>query len=393
MRTMPANFYDLLSFGLKGSSFQQFVDRFQEKYNTPQTDGFVWDNEIQLDYTYEQLIATLGINTLPIYVDVDSEALDKALGEFKVGSNKIPTQKQRYGMNSKMLREKMIMVQKYGEAALRGDMQDALMGMLFESTDKLLGGNRNALTHQRMRIVSTGEFEIALDNNPRGITGLKFDFGVPAANKDTLSGEDRWWKNAEHTKANEGTTSDPLLYLKNKRKAMKKAGFPSGHFEMSTDLFDDLLTHSAVLKRIGYSNYPTISSDENAISAAQNMTDDALKSQIERIVGCPIVTQDSIAAVDDFDPGTKSLKVKTIENFKPTNVSFVPNGQIGTIKSVQPLVFTDDPTQRVAWFDGGRTLIKQRFNSSTNTMYMESEMAVLCVPQVPQYMCVYTVTV
>jgi alanine dehydrogenase len=56
-------------------------------------------------------------------------------------------------------------------------------------------------------------------------------------------------------------------------------------------------------------------------------------------------------------------------------------------------VFTDDPTQRIAWFDGGRTLITNRFEAKTKTMYVESEMAVLCVPNMPQYMQIYTVTV
>ena len=104
MRTMVNNYYDLITFGLGNQNFQDFVDTFKLKYNTPQTDGFAWDNEIQLDYTYEQLIASLNITTLPVYVDVDSEGLDKSLGEFVIGSNKIPTQKDRYAMNAKMLR-------------------------------------------------------------------------------------------------------------------------------------------------------------------------------------------------------------------------------------------------------------------------------------------------
>lgn len=393
MRHMVNNYYDLMTFGLGNQNFQQFVDKFQLKYNAPQTEGFVWDSEIQLDYTYEQLIASLGITTLPVYVDADSEGLDKSLGEFNIGSNKIPTQKHRYAMNAKMLRERMLMVQNYGDAVLNNDTRSALMDMLFDSTDKLLGGNRNALTHQRMQVCSTGQFTIDLENNPRGIQGITFDFGVPTANKETLSGTARWWTNAEHTTANEGSASDPLLYLKNKRKAIKKAGFPAGHFEMSEDLYDDLLTHSKVLQRIGYSLYPAAASDAAAVSYAQNLTDDAKKDAIARIIGAPVKTYDSVAAVDKFDAEAKAIKPVTINNFKATNVSFIPDGQIGTIKSVRPMVFTDDPTQRIAWFDGGRTLITNRFESKTKTMYVESEMAVLCVPNMPQYMCIYTVTV
>lgn len=397
MRTNVSNYYDLLAVGLGNFSFQQFVDRFQEKYNVLQTEGFDWDPEIQMDYTYEQLIASLNIVTLPIYVDVDSKGLDKSLGEFKIGSNKIPTQKHRYPMNAKMLRERMIMYQRFGDAALTPDTRSALVDLLFESTDKLLAGNRNALTHQRMRVVSTGQFTIDLTNNPRGIKGLTFDFGIPSANKESLSGENRWWKNAEHTPTNEGTASDPLLYLKNKRKEMRKKGFPNGHFEIASDLFDDLLTHTKVLERIGLALYPMAASATNPGTAAQgyatNMTDEAKRAAIESIIGCPIVPRDSLAAVEKLDEESKSIKATTIDNFNKLNVAFVPDGQIGTIKSVQPMVFTDDPTQRIAWFDGGRTLITQRFESKTKSMYVESEMAVLCVPNMPQYMCVYTVTV
>lgn len=393
MRTMVNNYYDLMTFGLGNKKFQDFVDKFQLKYNTPQTDGFAWDSEIQLDYTYEQLIASLGITTLPVYVDADSEGLDKSLGEFKIGSNKIPTQKHRYAMNAKILRERMLMVQRFGESALNSDTRNALMDMLFESTDKLLGGNRNALTHQRMQVCSTGQFTIDLENNPRGIQGITFDFGIPTANKVFLTTTARWWTNADHTPANEGSASDPLMFLKNKRKEMKKLGYPDGHFEMAEDLYDDLLTHSKVLQRIGYSLYPAAANEAAAQSYAANLTDDAKKDAIARIIGAPIKTYDSRAAVEKFDAEAKAIKPVTIDNFKKTNVSFVPNGQIGTIKSVRPMVFTDDPTQRIAWFDGGRTLITNRFESKTKTMYVESEMAVLCVPNMPQYMQIYTVTV
>lgn len=390
MKNHVSNYYDLMTFGLGDVSFQQFVDRFQLKYNELNVEGFNWDPEIQLDYTYEQLIGSLNIATLPVYVDEASEGLDKSFGSFQIGSNRIPTQKHRYPVSAKMMREQMIMYNRFGAASLTGQTRDALRDLLFDSTDKLIAGNRNALTHQRMKIASTGQFTIDLENNPRGLKGLTFDFGVKT--KETLTTTARWWTNAEHTTANEGAASDPLLYLKNKAKAARKAGYPAFHFEMAQDLFDDLLMHSAVLKRIGFAAYPA-ATDATALSYAQNMTDEAKKDAIQRIVGVEIKTYDSLAAVEKFDEETKGIKPVTIENFKSTNVSLVPNGQIGTIKSVQPMVFTDDPTQRIAWFDGGRTLITNRFESKTKTMYVESEMAVLCVPNMPQYMQIYTVTV
>lgn len=396
MRTNVKNYYDLLTFGLGNAQFQSFVDRFNDKYNVLNVDGFDWDNEIQLDYTYEQLISSLNIATLPVYVDEASEGLDKSFGKFNIGSNKIPTQKHRYPISAKMLREQMIMIQRFGEAAMTQGARDSIRNLMFDSTDKLLAGNRNALTHQRMRIVSKGQFTIDLENNPRGLKGLTFDFGVPSANKETLTGTARWWTTSDHLPANEGSTSDPILFLKNKRKAMRKLGFPNGHFEIASDLWDDLLTHTKVLSRIGLSLYPQAASatkpDTVGAQYAQNMSDEAKKSVFEALVGCPIVPRDSIAAVEKFDEDAKEIKPVNIENFDPLNVSFVPDGQLGTIKAVQPIVLADDPTERIAWFDGGRTLLTQRYESKTRTMYIESEMAVLCVPQMPQYMCIYTVT-
>lgn len=390
MNTRPGNYYELLAFGLGNVTFQQFVDKFKTKYDKEQTDGFAWDPEVQLDYTYEQLEVNLGITTLPTYVDSESDAYDRSLGGFVIGSNKIPTQKARYAMNRKILRERMLAVKKFGQAALTGESRDAILNLMFESTDKLLQANVNARTHQRMRICSTGKFTIDAENNPQGLTGLTFDFGIPAENMDELKNTERWWTKSEHVQAKEGAASDPLQYLKDKRKMMRKKGYPAGHFEMSQDLFDDMLTHSKVLKRIGLALNPMVT-DESAIVAAKNLTDDVLKSQIERIIGCKIVTRDSVAAVDKFDADSKSLKPVSIENFAPCNVSFVPDGQIGTIKSVQQLTM-DDPTERVAWFDGNRTLLTQRYNSATKTMYVQSETSILLVPQMPRYMQIYTVT-
>lgn len=392
MRTNIKSYYDLLNFGLGSSSFQQFVDRFQAKYNTLQLDGFEFDPEIQLNYQYEQLITSLNIATLPVYMDESSQALDKAHGEFVIGKDRIPTQKHRYPINAKMLREHMIMYEKFGDASLSNDTRNGILNILFDSLDKLLGGGRNALTHQRMRTVSKGELTIDVENNPRGLTGLKFEFGIPKENKASLEGNARWWTGTTHTTATEGSESDPLLFLKDKYKEIRRKGTPKGHFEISQDLFDDMLMHSKVLKRIGYSSYPVAAGDAAAESYAQNLTDEAKAEAIKRIIGAPVIVRDSVAAVEKFDSSSKNLVVNTIDNFDTKNVSFIPDGLIGTVKSVKPLVISEDPTQRVAWFDGGRTLVTQQYEAATKSMYVESEMSMLCVPNMPNYMYINTVT-
>lgn len=393
MKTNPASYYQLLELGLGGVSFQQFVDRFKEKYNTPQTNGFVFDSEIQIDYKYEQMLAASNVATLPVYMDEASLALDKDFGTYEIGSNKIPTQKHRYPIDTRILREKMILMQRYGNAALNAGTRSALLDLQFDSLDKLLKGNHNALTHQRMRIVSTGEFVINNTNNPRGIQGLKFDFNIPGANKTVLSGDERWWTDADnHDAAHQGSASDPIKFLKNLIKKARRGGYPAGHLEMSQELFDDMLTHTKVLTSVGRSLYPAAADDAGAQAYASNLADDAIKNAIERLVGAPIMVFDTYALADKFDTATKKLTQIQVENFDKKKVSFVPDGQIGTIKSVEQLIINEDPTQKTAFFDGGRTLIRETFDNQTNSMYVESSFAMLCVPNMPQYMLINTVT-
>lgn len=387
------SFYDLLGqkgLGFDNAKFQVFVDKFKEKYNTLDTDGFDWDNEIQIDFTYEQLQAELGIATLPTFVDIDSPAPYKSQDDFIIGKNKIPRFKHGFAMNEKIIREQMILAQRFG--GLANGTRDVLMNLLFDSVDKLIKGNRNELTYQRMRVVSTGKFEITAENNPQGIKGITFDFGIPAGNKVSLSGTARWWTKAEHTVANQGSASDPLLDLKNIRKEASKKGVPLGKFEIAKSLWDDMLSHTKVLSRIGYSLYPAASSDSTATGYAQNLAEDALKGAVEKIIGAPIVVRDTMAVVEGFDKESKSLKKTSINSFEPTNVAYIPDGMLGTIKAVEPIAVSD-PAARLAWFDGGRTVIKNTFNTDTNTQYVSSECTALVVPSVSKYMYIYTVTV
>lgn len=381
-------YYDLLGangIGMTNERFQTFINKFQEKYNVLNTDGFDWDDEIQIDFTYEQLQAELGIATLPTFVDIDAGAPYKMQDKFVIGSNKIPRFKHGFAMNEKIIREQMIMAKRLG--SVTPDVRNTLLKLLFDSVDKLIVGNHNELTYQRNQIVSTGKFDITAENNPQGIKGLSFTFGT---NTSSLSGTSRWWTNAEHTVANQGSASDPLNDMKKIRKTATSVGVPLGHFEISKVLFDDLATHTKVLSRVGYALYPNANGETNAITYAQNLTEDALKAAMERIVGAPIKVIDARAVVEKFESG-KIVK-SAIDSFDSKSFAYVPDGMLGTIKAVEPIAVAD-PAARIAYFDGGRTIIKNVFNTDTNTQYVYSECTALVVPSVARYMYSVTATV
>lgn len=391
MRNNPVDFYKLLEFGLGGDTWQQFVDRYKEKYDGMVIDGFEFA-PTSINYTWQQLVAATTVTTLPTYVDPESPGYEKQRGSAKGETGSIPTQKAFYSLNRTIVREKMQLMQMFGQAALNQDMMNVIMGLLDESADGLIKGYYNSLTNQRMQIVSTGKFKIDATNNPRGIKDITFDFGIDESHFDTLSGTQRWWTNAG--KSTEGTASDPIAYMKNKVKEIRSKYHYYGplKIEMAKEMMDALLSHSKVLKRIGMMLYPLSSVDNSgatALAYAQNLADDAIKQALVRLVGCEIVERDSKAYVDDWtDDGV--LTQKEIENFSLTNISFIPQGTIGNIQGVTPLTMGYEPS-KVAFFDDNRLVLSQRMNPETHSIYIESEAAELCVPSLPKYMFICTV--
>lgn len=391
MRNNPVDFYKLLEFGLGGDTWQQFVDRYKEKYEGMVIDGFEFA-PTSINYTWQQLVAATTVTTLPTYVDPESPGYEKQRGSAKGETGSIPTQKAFYSLNRTIVREKMQLMQMFGQAALNQDMMNVIMGLLDESADGLIKGYYNSLTNQRMQIVSTGKFKIDATNNPRGIKDITFDFGIDASHFDTLSGTQRWWTNAD--KSTEGTASDPIAYMKNKVKEIRSKYHYYGplKIEMAKEMMDALLSHSKVLKRIGMMLYPLSSVDNSgatALAYARNLADDAIKQALVRLVGCEIVERDSKAYVDDWtEDGV--LTQKEIENFSLTNISFIPQGTIGNIQGVTPLTMGYEPS-KVAFFDDNRLVLSQRMNPETHSIYIESEAAELCVPSLPKYMFICTV--
>ena len=97
MNTYPVQFYDLLSRALGGNDsrrLQGFLDNVvAEKYNKLDIPGFKFAPEMQLDYTYEQLQKTAGINVMAQYLDNDSPATPIGTEGAVIATGRIPRMK------------------------------------------------------------------------------------------------------------------------------------------------------------------------------------------------------------------------------------------------------------------------------------------------------------
>ena len=396
MRTIPVSLRDMINLGMYGESWQSFVDHYEEKFNAIAIDGFSFD-PVSIGYTWAQMLSKVGAQVLPTYVDPESEGYEKPLAQLEGKTGNIPTQKLFYSVNRVILREKMQLVQKYGNAVMDDEMRDVMFGLLDEGTDGLIQSFWNALNHQRHQIVSKGEFTINATNNPRGLKGITINFNMPAANKDVLTGTAMWWTTDSHVKSNEGSKSDPLQYMQDRVKYIRRTLHYVGklRLEISQDLWDDLLTHSKVLSRLATFFYATVENDTVRLAAMQNKDEEQMKEAIRRIIRVDeIVVRETYAYV--CKPGVNAggepdLVEERIDNFDPLNIAFIPIGKLGGIQGVQPLSMGYD-SNKVAYAMGNRLLIEQEDIPRTHSINVNGEMAQLCVPNEILHMYISTVT-
>lgn len=396
MNTYPDNsnaLANVINVALGDGTFQQWIDNYEEKYNDVQIEGFTFD-PLRLGRTWQQIIASTGATPLPTWVDPESPGYEVALRSLSGKTGNIPTAKQFYRFNRVLLEEQLQLIQRLGAAAIDDKMKECFEKLLDESSDGLISSYYNALTHQRMRVVSTGKFTISADNNPRGYQDVTIDFNVPTGNFDTLTGNACWWTNANRT--TEGSAADPIGYMQQRVQYIRRTKHFLGRLrmEIAKPLWDDLVKHSKVRSEIGAYLYRNVN-DASAAVLPKYMDPEEMKTAIAKMIEVDsIVVRDSVAFVSKpgtGDDGLPDLITVPVENFKETNIAFIPDGNLGTIQGVEPLTLGYNP-EDIASFDGGRLKLTTRKEPKTHSIYIDSEFCQLCVPSVVQYMFISTVT-
>lgn len=385
MNRYEASRYDLIANGLGDMSYQEFVDTYLNSTQSGRkTPGFEWDPDMQIDFSYAQIEAELGLYTMATYVDIDSPGLFKHVEGAQLGTGKIPRFKHGFALNEKILREEMIIYKRTGRFS--SNFAARMMMLMFDNTQKLIMGNYSNLTYQRDQMVSQGEFTLTTENNPGGLTGITFKANIPAANKTTLSGTKRWY----YDTSSEGADSDPIKDLKDMVKKLKKKGVSGYHFEVDSETFDKFAALSKVKNAVVANLYPMADGTQAATIAA-GLADETIQEVVGKIVKAPIRIIDNIVAVEKYNQATGKVDSNQIRSFASDVWVLVPDGSLGSIKAVEPIV-VDDPAARIAYYDGGRTVLKQTFDTHTNTQNIMSELTALVVPDKPKYMLYLTVT-
>ena len=370
--TYPVQFYDLLSRALGGNDgrrLQGFLDNVvAKKYNQLNIPGFKFAAEMQLDFTYEQLQKTAGINVMAQYLDVDSPATPIGTEGAVIATGRIPRMKMVEYYNEDKYRKLLIAEQRFGAGSDR--VVTAAVDALFNTASNLVGGHTNSLTYQRHQVVSTGKFTLNSTNNPNGLVGLTFSSHVPTANINTLSGTKRWWTDAAY--ATEGSAADPIADMIAMVEVAREKGI-EGHFEVNASFLDKVLKHSKVVAAIGANLFPTAA---DSAAAAAYLSRARKIEVLADIVGARIDAIDAKVATEVYNKGTKALERKMMDAFEANVLVFVPNGEIGEILTVEPIAIEGGT---YATFYGGRLLMTVDVDAKYKCQSFNTEMTSLVV--------------
>lgn len=384
MNAYGFEFYDLLTRALGGNDsarLQGFIDEVMaDKYNALQVDGFTFAPEMQLDFTFEQVMREVGLNVMANYYDLDSPAVPFANEGLDVYTGSIPRQKAVEYWNEDKYRKLLIAEQRFGGDADR--VRNSAVDGLFKTLDSLVGGHTNQLTYQRNQMVSEGKVVINATNNPYGIAGVTISAHIPTANIKTLSGAKRWWTSvSDGIYSTEGASCDPIGDLQGMVRAARMKGV-TGHFEVETSYLDQILEHGKVKEAIAAKF--TLQSPVAVAAANLFVFDRASRiAALAAIIGAPIKAIDSLVAVESFNKTTKKVERRQFNAFSDNVLVFVPDGNIGEILTVEPLKIAGGT---YGSFYDGRLLLTVGIDPVQKCQSFNTEMTSLVVPDKSNFM-------
>ena len=351
-------------------------------------EGFVWDTP-QLDFTYEMLEAEKNVEVMASYVDLNSPAVPlRKLTKLDVLKGTIPRMKASVVRGENDYRKQLIALNEVKSIANFGNTDEStavsafLSKQLFHSVDDIISAFKNSLNYQVGQMKSNAALTLTDENNPYGSIRATFTANVPEDNHFVKT----WFTDTNGT---ENPSSTPVDDIRNfvRELKWKVNGYSNVAVEMSEKFLYKLLSHSDVLKAIGYAltglglRY-TKANDDNAIAVARGAALEAQKEALRRVLEVDeLITSKTVCVAT---PATTSEAATPMDAFNDGVVLVRPTGTIGVIKNVAPL--RPDSQAIVGSIYGGRGIIEYVYNRDTREQRWMGELTALAVPIRPKDM-------
>ena len=356
--------------------------------------GFEWDAP-QINFTYEMLQAEKQIEVMASYVDLNSPALPSGhTTKIETLKGSIPRMKYAVVRGENDYRKQLITLNEVKSvAAFRNTNESTavsafLAKQLFFSIDEIYASFKNSLNYQIGQMKSAAELSLTDDNNPRGSIRATFKAQVPAANHI----KKQWFTKTSQGVYTEVGGSDPITDIRDfvRELRWKANGYELVTIEISERYLYKLLSHSEVLKAIGYATTGlglrySKANDENAIAVAKGMSLDAQKAALKTLLEADeLITNKTVCGVEKLNKATRKYERKAVDAFNNDVILIRPMGTIGVIKNVVPL--RPDGQAIVGGVYGGRGIIEYIYNRDTREQRWQGELTALAVPTRPNDM-------
>lgn len=356
--------------------------------------GFEWDTP-QLDFTYEMAQAMKQIEVMANYVDLNSPALPAGHStELTTLKGSIPRMKYAVVRGENDYRKQLIALNEVKSVANFRNMSETtavsafISKQLFFSLDEIMASFKNSLNYQVGQMKSTGKLTLTDANNPRGSIRATFTAQIPAANHITKE----WFTKTSNGTYTEVANSDPVEDIRDfiRELRWKANGYDRITIEMSERFIYKLLSHSAVMKAIGYVTTGlglryTKANDDNALAVAKGMSLDAQKAALKTLLEVDeLITSKTVCGVEKLNSTSHKYERTTVDAFENDVILVRPMGNIGIIKNVVPL--RPDGQAIVGGVYGGRGLIEYVYNRDTREQRWQGELTALAVPTRPNDM-------
>ncbi len=350
-------------------------------------DGFTFDQDMQLDFDYEQLQIENNLKVMATYTDKDSEAIPFGTKGFTSSKGVIPRQKARFLMDEDDYRKYLLSRQNF--IMQGGTAKDKAMDVLFNGMGDIKSAHELSMTYQRDQMISNRGFTLDATNNPRGIKGLTFKSDVPDENVTTLTNNNRWFTNDD--KSTQGSTSTPSKDIKKIIRDMKSKGYLDITIEVDELSFLQDMEHSDWQTQLGYimnsslrMNTDVAAADAQAVRIAADSSDDQLKAAFAKYTGCTVKFSQSLVGVETLKADKSGLERTGMRSFNANTYVFYPTGNVGTIKVVAPLM--PDSSALYGSILGGKGIIKYEYDAKSMVQDWWSELTALCVPNIAPQM-------
>lgn len=350
-------------------------------------EGFVWDTP-QLDFTYEMLEMEKNVEVMASYVDLNSPAVPvKKDSNLLVLKGSIPRMKFAVARGENDYRKQLIALNEVKSIANFSNsnestaVQTYLSKQLFYAVDDIISAFKNSLNYQVGQMKSNAGLTIDNFNNPYGSIRASFKANVPEENHFVKT----WFNESDGTEIPSSTPVDDIRNFVRELK-WKVNGYSNVAIEMSEKFLYKLLSHSDVLKAVGYAltgiglRY-TKANDDNAVAVARGTALDAQKDALRRVLEVDeIITNKAVCVIrKDIAEG-----IISDDAFQDGVVLVRPTGTIGVIKNVAPL--RPDSQAIVGSIYGGRGIIEYVYNRDTREQRWMGELTALAVPIRPNDM-------